>query len=62
MSTPISPVSLIVLLISGALLPSAAFLAAYPTEKGKRQIINILGITIGVLAISVVGFVLYQHR
>lgn len=62
MTTPISPRALVVLLTCGALLPVGAFFAALPTEKGKRKTINIIGALIGLVAISVVGFVLYQNR
>lgn len=62
MATPISPISVGVLLTCGASLPVAAFLAALPTDKGKPKILNVLGAFLGLLAISIVAFVMYQYR
>lgn len=62
MATPISPISLGVLLTCGASLPVAAFLAALPSDTGKPKTLNVLGGLLGLLAISVVAFVLYQYR
>jgi hypothetical protein len=62
MATPISPISVGVLLTCGASLPVAAFLAALPAKKGKPKTLNVLGVFIGLLAISIVVFVMYQYR
>lgn len=62
MTTPISPRAVGVLLTCGAILPVAAFLAALPTEKGKRKTLNVLGAFLGLLAILVVTVVLFQYR
>jgi hypothetical protein len=62
MATPISPRDLGVLLTCGAMLPFAAFFAAYPVERGKKKALNILSFTFGLLVIAVVGFVMYKYR
>jgi hypothetical protein len=62
MAVPISPRTLGVFLACGAILPVAAFFAAMPTQKGKAKTLNIIGVVIGVVAISIIGFELYQNR
>lgn len=62
MAGPISPRALGVLLTCGAILPLAAFFAAYPVEGGKKKTLNIISFAVGLIAITVVGVVLYQHR
>ena len=62
MAVPISPKTLGFLLSCGAILPFAAFFAARPGENGKWQISNILSFIIGLIAITMVGVVLYQYR
>lgn len=62
MAVPVSPKALALLLFCGAILPFAAFFAARPDEHGKWRLSNIFGFIVGVIAISVVGFVLYQYR
>jgi hypothetical protein len=62
MATPISPRDLGILLACGATLPFAAFFAAYPVEEGKRKALNIISFIVGLIAISIVGLVLYHYR
>jgi hypothetical protein len=51
-----------VLLTCGAILPLAAFLGALPVEGGKKKTLNIISFIVGLIAIAVIGVVLYQYR
>lgn len=62
MATPISPRALGVLLACGGMLPVAAFFAAYRADEKKYRKLNILSYIMGLLAITVVGVVMYQYR
>lgn len=62
MAVLISPKALGVLLACGAVLPVAAFFAALPIEGGKRKTLNIVSFIVGLIAISIVGVVMYQYR
>jgi len=44
------------------MLPVAAFFAAYRADERKFRKFNILSYIMGLLAITVVGLVLYQYR
>jgi hypothetical protein len=62
MAGPITPRALTVLLTCGAILPLAAFLGALPVEGGKKKTLNIISFIVGLIAIAVIGVVLYQYR
>jgi len=58
----IAPRALATLLACGGILPLAAFLAALPVEGGKKKTLNIVSFIVGLIAITVVGVVLYHYR
>jgi len=62
MSAPISLLARTVLFACAAILPLAAFSAAYAYDEARRKKLNIISFIIGLLTIAVVGVVLYQYR
>ena len=62
MTGSVTPTTLVLLLGSGAMLPLAAFFAARPDEEGKWRPSNIVSFIVGLLAILVLSFTLYQFR
>ena len=61
MTGPIPHKALTMLLACGAVLPFAAFFAAYPFEGGKRKLFNIVSFVVGLIVISVVYIVLNHY-
>jgi Fe2+ transport system protein B len=62
MATPISPKALGLLLACGATLPVAAFFAAFRADERKYRVLNVLSYIFGLIAISIIGVVLYHYR
>jgi hypothetical protein len=61
MTGPIPPKALTILLSCGAVLPFAAFFAAYPFEGAKRKLFNIASFIVGLIVISIVYIVLNHY-
>ena len=61
MAVPISLLSRTVLFACAAVLPLAAFSAAYAYDSPRRKKLNIISFIVGLVTIAVVGVVLYLN-